>query len=106
MAGFESVFPKGMKRKGTLDPSKPIAMVKNEDGSTSTVRTIGIGTKDGEVVIPTVHPDGYIMSDEEAIERYKKTGESFGTFDTPEDASAYSVMIHNDHAQKIKKKKD
>jgi hypothetical protein len=61
-----------MAKAGNLDPSKPIAFVKNKDGTTSTVRTISANFGGGEVVIPTVHPDGFIMSNKEAIDRRKQ----------------------------------
>jgi hypothetical protein len=104
IGGFDSVYPKGLKRKGNLSPSNFIAEVKNDDGSTSTIRTIGVNFGDGETVIPTVHPDGYIMSDDESIERYKETGESFGTFDTVESAKMYSEQLHKEHELTLKQK--
>lgn len=70
--------------------------VENEDGSVSTVRTISIGTDQGEVLIPTVI-DGRVVSDEEAIQHFEETGENFGTFSTPEEADAYAEALHNYH---------
>ena len=91
---YDLMYADGMVKKGNLDPTKPIAIVKNEDGSTSTVRTMSANFGDGEVLIPTVHPDGYVMSDKEAINYYKKTGKSFGTFDSPEAATMYAEKLH------------
>lgn len=74
--------------------------VQNADGSISTVRTISIGTDQGEVLIPTV-VNGRVVSDEEAIAHYNQTGEHFGIFNSPEEATAYAEALHNYHARNL-----
>ncbi|MBN4863281.1 hypothetical protein [Providencia stuartii] len=69
--------------------------VKNKDGSISTVRTISIGTDQGEVLIPTVSDDGRLLSDDEAIALFEETGNHLGVFDNPDDATAYAESLHN-----------
>ncbi|WP_089133129.1 D-Ala-D-Ala carboxypeptidase family metallohydrolase [Sphingorhabdus sp. SMR4y] len=76
--------------------------VKNGDGSISTVRTISIGVDGGEVVIPTVLK-GRVVSDEEAIQHYERTGANFGTFATPEEATAFAEELHNRHARELER---
>src|SRR5579864_1179605 len=57
----------------TLDPGSQPA-VQNPDGSISTVRTAGFNIDGKEVNLPTVSPEGKIMSNEEAIDQYRRTG--------------------------------
>ena len=99
--GYDLLFSEGMVEKPTLDPSKAIAKVKNEDGSISTVRTLGFNIDGKEVLIPSVHKDGYIMSDEESIQHYKDTGEHFGKFDSPEASTNYAISLHDNHEKKF-----
>jgi len=89
----------GMIAPGNIDLAKR-PVVKNPDGSISTVRSMSINVDGNEVLIPTVAADGSrILSNEEAIAQYKRTGQMLGIFDTPANATAYAQQLHDQQAK-------
>lgn len=94
---FYSAYPRGLLEKGNIDiHNRPV--VKNSDGSISTVRSMSTNIDGREVLIPTVSDDGRIMSDDEAIDSFMRTGKHLGMFDNPDDATAYAESLHNQQA--------
>lgn len=79
--------------RGNIDLNKR-QVVRNEDGSISTERSFSVNIDGKETLLPTVI-DGRIVSEDEAIDHYYKTGEHLGQFDTVEEASAYAEELHN-----------
>lgn len=89
----EQGFP-GMIKPGNIDIyNRPL--VKNPDGSTSTVLSIGVNFDGNEYLIPRVTDDGKILSEKEAIEHFKKTRKHLGVFESPEASSAHAKYLHN-----------
>lgn len=94
--------PFAMRAPGMLEPGNiDIAhrpSVQNEDGSYSTVRSMSIGEDGREVLIPTVSMDGRIMSDDDAIGNYERTGQNLGAFSDVAGADAYASRLHDQQA--------
>lgn len=86
-------------RRGTM-PLGIRERVRNPDGSVSTVKTMSIGTDEGEVLIPTVF-NGRVNTPEASIARWRKTGQDFGAFSSPEDATAFALMLHRLHEKEL-----
>ena len=72
--------------------------VMNPNGDVSTVRSMSANIDGREVLMPTVSEDARIMSDEEAVQQYLRTGRSLGLFNTPEEATAYAQQLHERQA--------
>ena len=85
----------GMIEPGNIDLSaRPV--VRNTDGSISTVRSISVEMDGKEYLIPTVSEDGKVLSEDDAVKQFKQTGKHLGVFNSPEDATAYARQLHED----------
>lgn len=83
---------------GNIDlNSRP--MVRNPDGSMSTVRSESFNFGGQEVLLPTVSAVGSLLTPARAVQQYKRTGEHLGKFNTPEDATNYAKKLHQEQAQ-------
>lgn len=79
-------------------------LVYNEDGSISTVKTMGVNIDNEEVLIPTISPEGKVLSNEEAIKLYKETGQHLGKYKTVEESNYAAEEIHKQQEEYIKRK--
>lgn len=85
---------KGMLTAGNIDLSnRPV--VKNEDSSQSTVRTITIEEDGKTILLPTVI-DGKIVSNKKAVEHYRETGQHMGVFSSEAAANEYDKKLHKE----------
>lgn len=95
----------GMTESGNIDTAQRLG-VQNTipgEGGISTVRSMGVNLDGQEVLIPTV-VNGRIVSNEEAIQHYLQTGEHLGKFKTPEGSTRYAERLHEEEAQRIRKR--
>ncbi len=86
---------KGLAEPGNIDLSKR-PVVRNADGSISTVRSASFELDGKEVLLPLVSDSGKMLTKEQAIAEYRRTGKHLGKFDSSTDADAYADALHND----------
>lgn len=81
--------------EGNIDlKNRPV--VKNADGTISTVRSMSFRMGNTEILVPTVSDDGKILTENEAIKRYLDTGKHLGKFRTAEEATTFAKQLHNE----------
>lgn len=92
-----AVRPPGMVEPGNINLStRPV--VRNANGSISTVRSITIEQDGRAILIPTVVGNA-VVSDKDAIEHFRQTGEHLGIFQNEQAADRYAQQLHEDQAR-------
>ena len=75
-------------------------VLKNDDGSISTVDSFSVNIDGEEVLLPSIGRDKdgnpVRLSEDDAIAQYKKDGKHLGKFKTPEEATEYAKKLHED----------
>ena len=99
---------KGAKSADLIEPGnidltkRPV--VKNKDGSISTVRSMSFEEDGMQILIPTV-VGNKVVSDKAAIDHYHKTGEHLGMFSSVKAANAYAKKLHEEQDKMYSKRK-
>ena len=69
-----------------------------DDGAIATVESMSFNENGKEILVPTIAFDNagkaVKLTDEQAIDRYHKTGEYLGKFDTIAEADSYAEQLH------------
>lgn len=92
------VPPSPMRTMGQTEPgnlaltARPI--VRNPDGSVHTLLSMSFEEDGREVLVPRVSLDGRVMSPDEAVDEYRRTGKHLGKFTSPEAATRFADQIH------------
>ena len=73
-------------------------MVKNPQGGTSTVFTMGISEDGKHINIPRVSDDGRILTPKEAVDLFHKTGKHLGVYSSQQAADTAAQQLHEQQA--------
>src|SRR4051794_3690211 len=68
--------------------------VVQNGGDISTVRSQSFNIDGRETLLPTVSPDGRLLSPQEAVRLYRESGQHLGKFDDVPQADAYAQALH------------
>lgn len=88
----------GLVTPGNINLGKR-PVVHSPDGSYSTLRSMTVTDDDGKAtLLPTVSPDGRIMSNDEALKMYRDTGQHLGIFQNEDLANQAGEKMHRQQA--------
>ena len=91
---FGEPLPDGLIERGNIDLRRP--SIPNPEGGDSTVYSASFNFGGEEVLLPLAD-EGRILTEEEAIEKYQRTGQHLGKFSTTEAADAYGEQLHDEY---------
>lgn len=98
MTGAMPLLP-GLREIGNTNLNdRPV--LRNTDGSQSTESSTSFGTDKGETLVPTVI-NGQRLSNADALNAYRQTGQHMGIFDTPENANNYAEGLERSRENEI-----
>jgi hypothetical protein len=91
--------PRGEIQQGNIDLTNRPRVPVPGTNQIATVRSMGINVDGKEVVIPTVSDDGRLLTPDEAVEQFRRTGRHLGSFDTQKNASDFGRALHRQQAK-------
>jgi hypothetical protein len=81
--------------RGNIDlHSRPVVTMPN--GEIATVRSMTFEEDGKFILVPSISPDGKVLTEKEAWQLYKETGQYLGKFDSEEAADKYAEELHNE----------
>lgn len=94
----KTTWREGQLAQGNIDlHHRPV--VHNPDGSISTVRSITVTGDNGQaMLLPTVSPQGTILSNPDAVALWQRSGQNLGTFANEDVADRYAQDLHRAQA--------
>ena len=86
----------GQTEQGNIDLYNRPKVPNPKAGGTSTVYSASFNMDGKEVLLPLAD-GGRILTDADAVDKYRRTGQHLGKFDTVADAKAAAKTIHDDY---------
>jgi hypothetical protein len=92
--------PAGLLEPGNID-FRHLPVFRYANNVYSTVRSKSFDFDGQEVLLPTIGPQGQVLTDEQVKEEYRRTHKHLGIFASPEAANVYATALHNEEAKRL-----